>query len=143
MKRARLLAIVPAMIVALAAPSAQAIREGRQYGCTTGAAVLVNGVTPSAECSFFVSCVPEIGESNPQCGVLVRLDVNGTGQVQGSLTPAPVAAGFPAISCSGVGHCGAQNEIISGPIFPFPYRCAANGVALFVTVTCSVHVFNN
>lgn len=141
MTRRKAALLVSAIGLILGSSGLSRANPTQNVGCTTGAVVLVNGDTPSAECTFFFSCFPDPQSATNSCSFISRLDVNGTGQVQGSLTPSASIPAFPVVTCSGIGHCG--NQASSGPQGTFaavPYRCAANGLAVFVTVTCSVHV---
>ena len=111
------------------------------YGCSTGAAALIKGVTPSAECTFTVNCPNQL-----LCDVFIRIDVNGTGQVEGVLAQTSNSIpGAPSASCSGNFHCGAAGGVqdLSPEINSIQYRCAANGIALFTDVTCTATAREN
>lgn len=128
--------VLVAVLLVVAAPFTAAADSATQFGCSTAGAILVNGATPSAECTFAITCPLSAGA----CGLLIRIDVNGTGQVQGSLASTIVPT-FPQASCGANFHCGETGGGPVGSSVLHPYRCAANGFALLVSVTCSAYVY--
>jgi hypothetical protein len=133
MRRFLLPLLALALTASILGPSRAA--STTQFGCSALGGVVVGGVTPSVECTFIVACA-----QSAQICVLrePRLDVNGTGLVEGSMS-----SPFDELSCSGTFHCAAgdSNTVVGlSSLQVATFRCAANGVAAFLNVTCSVSV---
>lgn len=112
-----------------------------QFGCHAQQAVAIEGAIPSTECTFIVACP----FNADQCNVAgFSLDVHGIGQVEGSMSFTNFAFGVVPFTCAGTFRCSHLDDIST--IFLQPQRsgmvrCAANGLAALIGVTCTVTMY--